>query len=130
MGKGLKYIPPEWLEPEAKEYIWEVLKELNKQSNLKKLDVAAIHMLAISYSQFIKSSKEVADTGVTVNNYRGEKVKHPSVNIAKDSAMQAMRIMVEYGLTLKSRESMSATKKDDAEDSPLAKFAKEGGKPK
>lgn len=117
------------MEGEAKEYIAEVIKELNKDNNLKKVDTAAIHMLAISYSQFIQASRQMSEEGATINNYRGDPVKHPAVNIAKDALSQAMRIITEYGLTLKSRESMSATKSDDNTGSPLMDFIKAGKKP-
>lgn len=129
MAKGLRYTPPDWLEDEAKDYIAEVVKDLNRNNNLKKVDIGAIHMLAISYSQFIQASRQVSTEGATISNYRGDPIKHPAVNISKDALAQAMRIITEYGLTLKSRESMAVTKKDDKTDSPLGDFFKEGGKP-
>lgn len=129
MAKGIRYTPPIWLEDEAKTYIAEVVKDLNGNNNLKKVDIGAIHMLAISYSQFIQASRQVSKEGATINNYRGDPVKHPAVNISKDALAQAMRIITEYGLTLKSRESISATKSEDNTDTPLAEFYKGGKKP-
>lgn len=128
MAKNIKYTPPEWLEEEAKEYISEVIKELNHGKNLKKIDLAAINMLAISYSSFIQASRQMSEEGATIRNYREEPVKHPAVNIAKDSLTQAMRIITEYGLTLKSREAISATKAIDEDNSPLDTFIKGGKK--
>lgn len=121
MGK-IKYTPPEWLEAEAKEYISEVVKELNQGKNLKKIDLAAINMLAISYSTFIQASKQTASEGTTIMNYREDPVKHPAVNIASDFLTKAMRIITEYGLTLKSREALPVTKSDPSENSALEQF--------
>ncbi len=131
MAKNIKYIPPRWLEEEAKEYISEVVKELNRGGNLKKIDLAAINMLAVSYSQYIQASRQVSEEGATLINFKRECVKNPAVNIAKDSLTQAMRIITEYGLTLKSREALTATKSGDDEGSPLEDFMKgqkQGGK--
>lgn len=126
--KNIKYIPPEWLEDEAKKYIAEVVKDLNQGGNLKKIDLAAINMLAISYSQYIQASRQVSEEGATLINFKRECVKNPAVNIAKDSLSQAMRIITEYGLTLKSRETLPATKSAETDNSPLEDFLK-GQKP-
>lgn len=129
MAKGLKYNPPLNLEREAKDYITEVVKELNRCNNSKKVDIAAIDMLAKSYSRYIQAGKILDEKGITCTNNKGECVKHPAVNIEKDALNQAMRIASEYGLTLKSREAMFSTKLDDKGDSPLDEFFKGGRKP-
>lgn len=119
---NIKYTPPEWLETEAKEYIAEVLKALNKDKNLKNIDLAAINMLAISYSTYIQASRQIAEEGITIVNFKHEPVKHPAVNIAKDALTQTMRIVTEYGLTLKSREAIGVIKSTDEKPSPIDKF--------
>lgn len=129
MAKNIKYTPPLWLEDEAKEYIAEVVKDLNKNKNLKEVDIAAIDMLATSYSRYIQARQILAVEGITVRNLKNEIVKHPAVNIEKDALNQAMRIAAEYGLTLKSRESMTLTKSDGNSISPLTEFIKGGKKP-
>ena len=126
-AKLIKYTPPEWLEEEAKAFITEVVKELNLGGNLKKIDLAAINMLAISYGQFIQASRQVSEEGATLINFKQETVKNPAVNIAKDSLGQAMRIITEYGLTLKSREAMTVTKSAGDGESPLEEFMKASG---
>lgn len=127
--KVIRYTPPVDLEPEAKTHIAEVVKELNRSNNLKKVDIAALDMYATSYSRYIQARKIIAIDGVTFKNNKGEWVKHPAVNIEKDALNQVMRIASEYGLTLKSRESMSATKSEDKGNSPLDEFVKGGKKP-
>lgn len=121
--KNIKYTPPEWLEKEAKEYISDVVKELNCGQNLKKIDLAGMNMLAISYSTFVTSSKTLAEEGTTYTNYRGDPVKHPAVNIANDAQAKAVRLLIEYGLTPKSREAIAGINPPD-EDSPLDAFIK------
>ena len=125
---NIKYTPPQWLEPEAKEYMAEVVKALNKNKNLQKIDLAAINMLAISYSNYIQASRQIAEEGITIINFKHEPIKHPAVNIAKDALTQAMRIITEYGLTLKSREAIGAVKSTDEKKSPIDDFFNEAKK--
>lgn len=121
MGK-IKYIPPEWLAPEAKTYIVEVVRELNVCKNIKKVDFASLDMLSTSYSTFMRMSKKIAEEGETIINYRGDPVKHPAVNIQRESLAQAMRIITEFGLTPKSRESLFSATDGASEDSVLEQF--------
>ena len=128
MAKKVKYTPPEWLEEEAKVYIRTVLRALNQGQNIKDIDLGALNMLAISYSQFIQASRQVAIEGQTFINSKMETVKNPAVNIIKEASAQAMRIAVEFGLTPKSREKIAGCKTGDVDLSPLEEFEKEAKK--
>ena len=93
----------EKLEPEALEYIQEVLQMLEEKGIIEDVDDAAIKMLAYNYSTFIKANKIIEDEGLTVTSDRGNVSEHPAVKIARDAQTQAMKVMAlaKNGTTLK-----------------------------
>ena len=92
---------------------------------MDKVDNAALSMLARNYSTFIKASKQLEKDGLTVISDRGNLTAHPLIKVAKDAQIQAMKVMVEFGLTAKARTKLSKMEKPE-EDSPFEKFIKEG----
>ena len=73
------------IEPEALEYINEVLQMLEDKGIIEDVDDAAIKMLAYNYSTFIKANKIIEDEGLTVTSDRGNISEHPAVKIARDA---------------------------------------------
>lgn len=91
---------------------------------LENVDSAALTMLARNYSMFIKASKQLEDEGLTVTSDRGNIAPHPAIKIAKDAQTQAMKVMLEFGLTAKSRSKFKLKEVDD--NNPFEQFVKEG----
>ena len=121
-----KYSIPKGIEKEAAEYIQGVLAELE---NRGVLDNAALDMLARNYSTFIKASKQLEIDGLTVTSDRGNIAPHPLVKVAKDAQTQAMKVMLEFGLTAKARTKLpKMDKTDDEESTPLEQFIVTGKK--
>lgn len=120
-----KYIIPNDIEQEAAEYMGDVLSELKDRSILEEVDNAALTMLARNYSMFIQASKQLEIDGLTVTSDRGNISPHPLIKIAKDAQTQAMKVMLEFGLTAKARTKLP---KKDIEDeaSPFEQFIKDG----
>ena len=114
----------EKLEPEALEYIQEVLQMLEEKGIIEDVDDAAIKMLAYNYSTFIKANKIIEDEGLTVTSDRGNVSEHPAVKIARDAQTQAMKVMAEFGLTAKARCKLPKLNSKEDEDSPLETFIK------
>lgn len=81
-------------------------------------------MLARNYSMFIKASKQLEDEGLTVTSDRGNIAPHPAIKIAKDAQTQAMKVMLEFGLTAKARTKLPKVEQDGY--SPFEQFIKEG----
>ena len=114
----------EKLEPEALEYIQEVLQMLEEKGIIEDVDDAAIKMLAYNYSTFIKANKIIEDEGLTVTSDRGNVSEHPAVKIARDAQTSAMKVMAEFGLTAKARCKLPKLNSKEDDDSPLETFIK------
>lgn len=112
------------IEPEALEYINEVLQMLEEKGIMEGVDDAAIKMLAYNYSTFIKANKIIEDEGLTVTSDRGNVSEHPAVKIARDAQTQAMKVMAEFGLTAKARCKQPKLNTSEDDDSPLETFIK------
>ena len=112
------------IEPEALEYINEVLQMLEEKGIIEDVDDAAIKMLAYNYSTFIKANKIIEDEGLTVTSDRGNVSEHPAVKIARDAQTQAMKVMAEFGLTAKARCKLPKLNSKEDDDSPLETFIK------
>ena len=121
-----KYVIPEDIENDAAEYMTDVLSELENRGILEEVDSAALTMLARNYSMFIKASKQLEIDGLTVTSDRGNIAPHPLIKVAKDAQTQAMKVMLEFGLTAKSRTKLPKKDNEDAEPSPFEQFIKEG----
>ena len=94
-----KYSIPKGIEKEAAEYIQGVLAELENRGVL------------------------------TVTSDRGNIAPHPLVKVAKDAQTQAMKVMLEFGLTAKARTKLpKMDKTDDEESTPLEQFIVTGKK--
>ena len=120
-----KFKIPVDIEDEAKAYIQNVIEKLEETGIMDKVDNAALSMLARNYSTFIKASKQLEKDGLTVVSDRGNLTAHPLIKVAKDAQIQAMKVMVEFGLTAKARTKLSKMEKPE-EDSPFEQFIKEG----
>jgi phage terminase small subunit len=77
-----------------------------------------------NYSMFIKASKQLEDEGLTVTSDRGNIAPHPAIKIAKDAQTQAMKVMLEFGLTAKARTKLPKIEQDGY--NPFEQFIKEG----
>lgn len=113
------------IEKEAAEYMKDVLSELESKGILEEVDSAALTMLARNYSMYIKASKQLEADGLTVTSDRGNITPHPLIKVAKDAQTQAMKIMLEFGLTAKSRTKLPK-KEDGDEISPFEQFINKG----
>ncbi len=122
----MKYTIPKDIENDAAEYMTDVLSELKNKGILEEVDSAALTMLARNYSMFIKASKQLEIDGLTVISDRNNITPHPLIKIAKDAQTQAIKIMLEFGLTAKSRTKLPKKDNEDGEVSPFEQFIKEG----
>lgn len=121
-----KYVIPKDIEKDATEYIKDVLSELENRGILEEVDNAALTMLARNYSMFIKASKQLEKDGLTVESDRGNIAPHPLIKVAKDAQTQAMKVMLEFGLTAKARTKLPKKDNENDDDSPFAQFIKKG----
>lgn len=120
------YTIPKDIEKDAAKYMDNVLIELKNRGVLEQVDSAALTMLARNYSMFIKASKQLEIDGLTVTSDRGNIASHPLIKIAKDAQTQAMKVMLEFGLTAKARTKLPKKDNEDEEPSPFEQFIKDG----
>lgn len=122
------FVIPKNLEPEAIAYMENVLQMLKENGIIKDVDDAALQMLAYNYSTFVKASKIVEKEGLTVTSDRGNIAEHPAVKIGRDAQSQALKVMIEFGLTAKSRSKLQKLDNKESEESPLESFIKNSKK--
>lgn len=121
----VKFVAPKGIEPKAAAYINKVVKYLTKNNQIDDVDEAALTMLAINYSMFIKATDDVLQNGLVASGSRGNDIPNPSIKIANDSQVQAVKIMEKFGLTAKDRKKLMFDDGED-DDSPLMQFINEG----
>lgn len=118
-----KFTPPKGILPQAEQYIKKVVKYLQANEQIDEVDDAALTMLAINYSLFLQASQESLEQGLTVDGSRGP-ISNPTIKVARDCQVQAIKLMEKYGLTSLDRRKLL---EDDGvdEDSPLMQFINE-----
>ncbi len=125
LGKMAKYKIDSSLQKETKAYMKDVLEHLTNVGVIENVDTAALSMLAKNYDTFILCNQQLSKEGLTVTSDRGNISEHPLVKVRKDAITQAIKIMVEFGLTAKSRSKLPTNDKD-TELSPLEQFVIKG----
>jgi P27 family predicted phage terminase small subunit len=118
----LDFHTPKNMHPTASRFIKTILHVLKQNNLLENVDGAAITMLAVNYSTFIKASEQLEEEGLTVFSETKGVIANPLIKIAKDAQVTAMTLLKEFGLTARSRTKLQVTTEDD---SPLANFIKE-----
>lgn len=115
-----KFTLPEGLDEKAAAYMNKVIKYLTKNGRIEEVDEAALTMLSINYSMFIKATNDVLERGLIAQGSRGNDIPNPSIKIAHDSQVQAVKILEKFGLTAKDRKCLDEDETD--EESPLMQF--------
>lgn len=123
----VKFIMPEHLSSETQKFMKDVVKELNARKAIQNIDIGALRMLATSYEMYLQATKLLLEEGPVIM-IKYEKAANPAQNIATKNYAQVMKIMTEYGLTIKSRGTIKAMKSDNDEESPLEEFIRKGSK--
>lgn len=117
----VKFKMPDKLSEETQDFMRDVVKELNKRKAIQAIDLGALRMLATSYEMYLQATEIMLDEGPIIQ-IKYEKAANPAQNIATKNYAQVMKIMTEYGLTVKSRSTISTMKTADTERSPLDSF--------
>ncbi|MFV0326878.1 MAG: phage terminase small subunit P27 family [Bacteroides xylanisolvens] len=119
---AVKFKIPDNVSLETSKFIKDVLKELNKNNAIQNIDLGALNMLTVSYEMYLQASEMLLNEGAVLRNKYGDIIPHPAQTIATKNYGQVMKIMTEYGLTIKSRTSMKVANPGDKEKSSLDKF--------
>ncbi|OAV70761.1 Phage terminase, small subunit [Bacteroidales bacterium Barb4] len=117
----VKFIMPDNLSEETSTFMTDVIKELNKRRVIQNIDFGALRMLATSYETYKRATDAVLKDGAIIEINRTPTL-NPAQNAATKSYSQVMKIMTEYGLTIKSRSNISSLKNEKKATSPLGAF--------
>lgn len=111
---------PSWMPPDGKRMWRRVLSTLDAMAVVTELDVGVLAGFCASYARMVESEREVSRDGVVIEGYRGSRVKHPALQVVRDSRMTMLAFARELGLTPKAREALSVPLDDfDEEDDDL-----------
>lgn len=103
-------------------YMKDVLKFLKEKSGITQDSwTASLVMIEDNYSTFLKCQKQLNEEGLTVNDRFGSTVKHPLIKVQNDAQIQLVKLLNEFGLTLKSSDKINSIEKTD-DNSALSKF--------
>ncbi len=118
-NKKISISLPQGLSVRTKNYMNEVVEELNDKGVLKPIDQAMLVSLALSYEVMLKSGAELVKSGVLKTNNQGEEVSN-SAQVAFFKGVNSLAsIASEYGLTPKSRANIESLQEEHEEKSPL-----------
>lgn len=125
----VKFVMPKGCSVETQKFMRDVVKELNARKAIQNIDLGALRMLATSYEMYLQATEIMLQEGPVIK-IKYERAANPAQNIATKNYAQVMKIMTEYGLTIKSRGSIKSLKSDKEEDSPLDQFLKKRAREK
>lgn len=110
---------------ETRDMMKGVIAELEARGTaLSYADVPMLNRLATSYDRYWDAVSFLSVNPAVTINKKGEEVKHPMVNIEKESWTQYLTVAKEYGLTIASGVKIKAkapAEKEDA-DAPIKKY--------
>lgn len=110
---------------ETKVVVSGIIRQLEEERKLTFADIPHLHRLATSYDLYLTANDELFASGAITVNKKGEEVKHPYVNIARENWNEFLRITREFGITPKSKSQMGSHKPEKTkEDDPLDLFNK------
>lgn len=124
-------IIPSKISSKSKRFMRELMSVLDEKAVHTTLDKSAIQLIAHTYDNWLQATEMLEKDGLTIYNYTsaGRNLKaHPAVKIQLDAQIQLTKLLIEFGLTPKSRKDVnSARQTPDA--SPLELFLTNASQP-
>ena len=112
-------------EKEVKAVVGAIISQIEAERELIAADIPHFHRMATIYDRYLDAEDIISRDGSTMINNKGEVVKHPAVNISRESWGVFVQLTREYALTPKSKAQMSAHKPIDKDpDDQLSRFEK------
>lgn len=109
----------------AKRYMRDLLGVMKDKGVNSTLDSAAIQLIGQTYHNYIEATETLAREGMyqTIDTQAGSSLKaHPAVKVQLDSQVQLTRLLIEFGLTPKSRGELKKEEEKKPDQSPLTRF--------
>lgn len=126
MGSVRFKIPDSIKHTETRRYIRDLIRKLNDEDKLDVSDIPNLHRLATSFDQYLTAIEWLSNNSMIVENKKGEPVKHPYANIAREAWAQYLDIAKQYGLTIKSKAQINShVSSSKTPDTPLDAYIRE-----
>lgn len=126
MGNVIFKIPGSIRHDETKRFIRNLVRKLKDENKIDVSDIPNLHRLATSFDQYLTAIYWLAEHSMITTNKKGEEVKHPYVNIAREAWAQYLDVAKQYGLTIKSKAQIESHKPaENAPDTPLDEYIRE-----
>jgi len=94
----VRLVMPADMTGDAAELWRTVVPRLTKAGVLTAVDVPALRDMCLCWQRIQECEREITRDGVTVEGYRGSRVKHPAVTIAGRYRESLARYFVKFGL--------------------------------
>lgn len=105
---------------EVKVVVEAIVAQVKEDRELVATDLPNFHRLASSYNTYLDAESRIFLEGATQTNAKGDVVKHPAVNISRESWNDFLRILRELGVTPKSKSQMGSHKTTEKKpDEPI-----------
>lgn len=113
------------VEKETSDYMFAINKFLRHKNGgiIAEEWIGALKILEDNYDLFVKCSKQIEEEGLTINDRFGNLQKHPLLKVKTDAQIQVIKLINEFGLSLKSNQKIT-TDVEEEDNSPLAIFTK------
>lgn len=125
MKGTMNFKPSKLTMPETQAFMRGIIEKLEGEHAIEVCDYPALHMLELSYDNYLKASAMLMSDGPVTKDKHGHVIVHPAVNVVSKTWGQVVTLMKEFGLTVKSRERISALTAEVDEDNELGNFDKE-----
>lgn len=100
-------VPPEWLEEDALEVWHRLAPDLTDKQVLTAWDVDAFAVACDAMALYRRAARAVSDEGLTQVGMKGGDVKHPLLQVMRDSAATFATLAGRFGLTPADRARLS-----------------------
>jgi P27 family predicted phage terminase small subunit len=114
------YKVPEEFHPKAKKFMTDLVRQLNKDDLIIKLDTGALILLGNAYNKYFEAQDILLREGYMLNDKKGSVKPHPALKICHESQVEVMKLLIEFGLTPKRRKKVVLVPKVD--EAPIEKF--------
>ncbi|GIV86619.1 MAG: terminase [Chloroflexus sp.] len=113
-GDALK--PPAHLDRTAKLEWRRVIRELSAAGLVKTVDRSALAAYCQAYSQWVKATKELRDSPLTLTSPSGYVYPNPMLGIQKRALETMHKFMTEFGMTPSSRSRVKVEKAEEPDE--------------
>lgn len=95
---------------------------IKKYKRIQNEWLPSLSMLADNFSIFYQCRDAIKVDGIMVTDRFGTLVKHPLLKCQNDAQIQIIKLLNEFGLTVKAAAKLNGDDVEEDEDSPLSAF--------